>query len=240
MPGKRNKAKPASSQARGRYYANPAAHGSVNRQFTMPMSVSFPKNCIGFPDRLCTVLKYSQNNLFGAGSPIPTAQQFAINSAYDPDSSGAGHQPSFFDTFASVYGRYFVKAFKIEVEILNQSSSIGVFAVVNYCDQNIAANTVEQIIEAKYSKYSTLSVSTGNSAMVKISLPWMETMKLMGTPGLEADDNMYAAVNANPADIAWALIKMASVDGTTNMSAYGRTIIYQEVVFKDLLPQISS
>jgi len=237
---KRGKAK------RGRAFASnnrqerlPPAN-MTSAQFNMPMTVSFPKNVIGFPDRLQTILKYSQQNTYGGASPTPTAQIFALNSAYDPDSSGAGHQPSFYDTFSAVYGRYFVKAFKLEVEIINLNAGIGIFAVANYADQNISGNTVEQIVEAKYSKWTTLSVNTGNKAVAKISLPWMSTMKLMGQPGTEADDNMYAQYNASPSDVAWGAIKMAAVDGVTNMQAIGRVTLLQEVIFKDLLPQISS
>lgn len=210
------------------------------RQFALPMTVTFPANLVGFPDRLVTILKYSENYTFNSGTATPSAQVWALNSAYDPNNSGVGHQPSFYDTFSSVYGRYFVRRFKIEVQIENTTATVGLYAVCNYSDQSISGNSVEQIIEAKYSKYQTLSLPTGNAAVKSIIMPWMSSMKIMGQPNTEADDNMYAGVASNPSDIAWGVLKMCSVDNATAMTAIARVVIYQEVVFKDLLPQISS
>lgn len=203
------------------------------------MTVTFPRNVIGFPDRLVTVLKYSESYSF-SGSPNPAAQRWTVNSAFDPNSTGAGHQPSYYDTFQAIYGRYFVRHFHVEIELVNHTSTCGVFAVAAYADIDISGNTVEQIIEAKYSVYKALGFSTGSSQVVKISLPWMSTLKLMGQPFAEADDNMYAAVNANPADFAHCFMKVAADDASTNVSLIARVVLYQEVVFKDLLTQVSS
>jgi len=71
-------------------------------------------------------------------------------------------------------------------------------------------------------------------------MPWMTQLKLMGSPLPEADDNMYAAVSASPADVAWCHTKLAASDGSTTMTAIVKTAIYFEVIFKDLLPQITS
>lgn len=209
------------------------------RQFNMPMTVTFPKNIIGFPDRLVTILKYSENYTF-TGSATPAAQVWSINSAFDPNFTGTGHQPSFYDTFQSVYGRYFVRHFKLDLEVTATNPNVSTYVVANYADQSIAANTVEQIIEAKYSVFKVLGITNSGKSTQLISLPWMSTMKLMGQPGTEADDNMYSVVSASPADVAWALVKGAAVDGTTSTSFMVRAVIYQEIVFKDLLPQISS
>lgn len=211
----------------------------ARRQFNMPVTASFPPNCIGFPDRLITILKYSESYTFSA-SATPAAQAWLANSAFDPNYTGVGHQPSFYDTFAAVYGRYFVRQFKVEVDIDNQSGAIAVFAAVGYADQNISANTVEQIIEAKYTKYDTVGISSSGTSVRRIVMPWMSAAKLMGQPFTEADDNMYATVGANPADVAWSFLKVAAVDGATAVNVIARVVIYMEICFKDLLPQVSS
>lgn len=207
-------------------------------QFSPPMTVSFPKNCVGFPDRLITILKYSQQTS-ASGSATPSAQAWIVNSCYDPDATGTGHQPSFFDTLSSVYARYYVRAFKLEVDFSNHTTTAGAFVVCGYSDQNITPNTVEQLVEARYSQMKTLGFNVG-PAVKRISLPWMTTQQLMGQPFAEADDNMYAGTGASPTDTAWGYTKCAADDGSTNVAIDMRTILYQEVVFKDLLPQISS
>lgn len=208
-------------------------------QFKPPISITFPPTIIGFPDRLITILKYSESYTFN-GSAAPAAQQWTVNSAFDPNNTGVGHQPSFYDTFSAIYARYFVRAFKVDISVNNHATTAGAYVVAGYSDVQIAANTVEQLIEAKYAKYVLLGESTGAGNVRTISLPWMSSQKLMGQPFTEADDNMYAAFNASPTDTAWSYLKVAADDGTTTVGVLARVVIHMEICFKDLLPQVSS
>lgn len=207
-------------------------------QFSAPVSVVFPDKVIGFPDRLETTLRYVESYTFGS-SATPAAQVWNLNSCFDPNSTGVGHQPSYYDTFSGVYGRYFVKAFKVKVQLVQQLN-VGVFGVIGYTDQAISSNSVEQISEAKYSMPFFLAPSGSGEASREIELPWMSTGQLMGQPYTEADDNMYAAVGGSPTDTAWGHLKLAAMDGTTTISVYARVVIHFRVIFKDLLPQVSS
>lgn len=209
-------------------------------QFAEPTTVAFPRNVIGFPDRLCTILKYAQN-YNNAASATPSAQVWALNSAFDPDNSGVGHQPSYFDTFAAIYGRYFVKAFKMEMVFSQaQTATVPTEWVALYSDVNTSPNTVEQLIESKYAVNGILALPTAGGCVKKVSLPWMSSAKLMGQPFTEADDNMYSAVSASPGDTAWGIVKVQAQDGATNVACRVRATIYMEIVFKDLLTQVSS
>jgi len=90
-------------------------------QFKPPISITFPPTIIGFPDRLITILKYSESYTFN-GSAAPAAQQWTVNSAFDPNNTGVGHQPSFYDTFSAIYARYFVRAFKVDISVNNHAT----------------------------------------------------------------------------------------------------------------------
>jgi hypothetical protein len=204
-------------------------------QFAPPVSVSFPPNCIGFPDRLTTILKYVEVNTH-TGSATPSAQAWACNSAYDPNFSGSGHQPSFFDNFSAIYGRYFVRTFKVELEITNTLATTAVEAVCVYSDVSVTGSTVDQISESKYSKWCTVGLSTSGTSVRRITMPWMSSAKLMGQPFTEADDNMYSDIGSGPIDTAFCITKLAAVDGITTMTAIVKTSIFMEVVFKDLTP----
>lgn len=204
-------------------------------QFAPPVSVSFPPNCIGFPDRLTTILKYVEVNTF-TGSATPSAQSWAVNSAYDPNFSGGGHQPSFYDNFSAVYGRYFVRTFKVEIEITNTLTTTAVEAACVYSDVSVSGSTVDQLSESKYSKWCAVGVANSGTSVRRINMPWMSSAKIMGQPYTEADDNMYSDIGAGPADTAFCVVKLAAVDGLTTMTAIVKTSIFMEVVFKDLTP----
>ena len=226
---------------RRRGLASTAINPASNANFRSPTTVSFPKTIYGLPDRIVTTLKYSQMINF-TGSASPTAQVFAINSCFDPDNSGTGHQPSYFDKIAAVYARYFVSEACLDVTISNESATVPINYAVVYSDQNIGANSVEELSEAQYSKYGIIGVLSSNPVK-RVTLPPMSMAKLMGTAPkdiLEADDNMYAGVGASPADVAWGIIRLGSTDLTTAITARARCVLTMRVAFKDLLTQSSS
>jgi len=203
------------------------------------MTVSLPRNIVGFADRTITTLKYSESYSFSA-SPTPAAQVWLVNSCFDPNLTGVGHQPSYYDTYSVVYNRYFVQEFKVIVYLTNHTTTCGLFAVLATADQNQSGNTVEQIAEAKYSILKMAGFAASGAATLRLELPWLSQMQLMGQPYTEADDNMYALITASPADQLFAYLKVAADDAATNVSVIARVELYQRVVFKDLLTQVSS
>jgi len=58
------------------------------------------------PQRYIATMKYSQTFLLSDVSPGWT---FNLNSIFDPDRTGTGHQPYGHDTFQTLYNRYRVK-----------------------------------------------------------------------------------------------------------------------------------
>jgi len=206
------------------------------RQFSGPWTSSFGAN-IGFPDRLKCLLKYSEVGTF-TGSAAPSGQVFQVNSLFDPNLSGTGHQPSYFDTIKAVYGRYCVQGATVEVEIMN-GSGVGIFVASLYSDINIGADSVEQMTEARHCKNFSVGINSG-MGNARNSLPYMDFRKLMGQPVLESDSNMYTDVGSTPTDVCYWIFKAVAADGSTTMSANWKATIIFDCIFKDLLPQISS
>ena len=118
--------------------------------FRSPTAVVFPRSIFGLPDKLVTTLKYSQMINF-TGSASPTAQVFAVNSAFDPDFSGTGHQPSYYDKIAAVYARYFVESFDLDVTISNESATVPINYAICY-----STKILEQILLKSCQRLSIL------------------------------------------------------------------------------------
>ncbi len=67
-----------------------------------------------------------------SGNTSGTAQIWRLNSAYDPDYSGAGHQPRFYDQICSLgYAEYLVKRARIDLTFSDPSSD-GMYVAVGY------------------------------------------------------------------------------------------------------------
>lgn len=95
------------------------------------------------PDQLKTRLRYCQTNqplVITAG--VPTVRQYLLNSVFDPDVTGVGHQPFGRDQIVSLgYTKYCVTAAKYAVitECTNPSVS-----TANYGSSDVFAESVDQ------------------------------------------------------------------------------------------------
>lgn len=198
--------------------------------WSKPTSLVF--NGIGFPDRYSTHLRYTESVSL-TGSSAPAAQVFRMNSCFDPDLTGTGTQPTYFDQLSTVYGIYCVIGALAYVEFINPSTTESFYTACVFSDQNISSLSVEALTETKYMKSNQVSYSPGPNR-IKVSMPYMRTAQIMGQKEIESDANMYAGIGSNPNDQWFLIIKIAATDGVTSISGNIRVEILYHVIFKDL------
>lgn len=95
---------------------------------------------IGFPATTTCKLVYS--DYFSVNvTATPTIYSIRANGLYDPNQTSTGHQPMFFDTYASIYDHYVVTAADIKAtfypeEITNGTSQFGTVVGIKLDDDN--------------------------------------------------------------------------------------------------------
>lgn len=219
------------SKAQKKALAAPGNNPNSNSFFKGRVTANFGPN-IGFPDRLKCRLKYSETITF-SGSATPAAVVFAVNSLFDPNFSGVGHQPSQFDVLTLIYLRYLVEGVEATIELSNTTSTMSATTVAAYSDQNTSSQTVESLSESRYCKGIMLGAAGSNNTK-RINMPFVKMARLMGSKYLEGDDNMYAPVSASPADLGYLIVKAAASDGVTTIVVLCRVTLVFNCVFKDL------
>lgn len=216
----------------------PNVNSMVNNARSSPQILGTFKT-IGFPDEYRCTLKYSMSRSMGGSTGAIIAQEFRANSLFDPDFTNAGHQPDFFDQLSLVYGRYYVKAAQIRCQFVNTSATMPIRFIVTASDQSISAlGNMDNLDEAVYSKQVILP--SINSPQQTVTSPMLATSKMMGQKETEPDDNMYAAVGANPTDVWWYEINAQSIDLTSTSFGYVLVTMLFECMFKDLTTPASS
>jgi len=120
--------------------------------------------------------------------------QFNLNSTYDPDRSGGGHQPYGRDQLATLYNRYRVFGVSYAISFLSPDSSAKV--AVNASNQSITPANVSAVIEQPQTKWA-IQYPGGAQKVIKgyVNLP-----KLTGLTKTQymSDDRYQASINDNP------------------------------------------
>lgn len=162
-----------------------------------------PVGRTGLGNRTFVKLVYSQK-INGGGTTLGTAGtlQFNLNSLFDPDRTGVGHQPMGFDQLAALYERYIVTRAEYKLTMVNSSTTQNTIYVINVSDAVTTSPDMEQYIEQGNCRVGMLTTANGGDAQVKLS----GMVNLWELQGLDYSEYMSsngsdALVSANPTDI---------------------------------------
>lgn len=161
-----------------------------------------------FPDSFITRFRYVEDFLqtssVGANFNV---WQWRMNSLYDPNVSGGGHQPRGFDQLcgaAAPYSKYRVFAFTYRVSCTTYDSATGtqrdsMFICEPTNGATIPGSTIEDVLEHPRAKYK-MQAENAPTVVLKghVSLP-----KLAGRTRAQymADSDLYAAnYNSSPGE----------------------------------------
>lgn len=186
---------------------------------------------LAFPDRLSTVLTYA-DNAQTAGVPTYATRYWALNSVYDPDATGAGHQPRFFDQYAAIYARYLVT--KVEVNIaVRQRVSHGIGLVV--LPTNGIPTLTPSLFPAEFRRASFPVITSSNQPPAV----YAATLHPHAIAGVTrevymADDRFQSGVGSNPTEVMNLGAYMYSLDATTSLDVEWSTVLKYHVDFFDL------
>lgn len=161
------------------------------------------------PQRYICKMKYCETNVSGA---LNGQYVYNINSVYDPDRTGIGHQPYGFDNLANLYNRYRVIkcGWRIESPLGDTDSPRSIHAIASN-DPSITWGTASYIRENPRCKYIT--VVPGGTA--KTLSGWVTMPSLTGrtTAQYMADDRYQAQVTTSPAEEALLYVFVSNVNG---------------------------
>lgn len=142
----------------------------------------------------------------------PEGYRFSLNSVFDPDSSGVGHQPLGHDEMAALYSKYKVLGARITARFfwlntlsVGQAHRVGIY----FDDDTTLPSSQFQISEKNHNRCSAI-LPPNAEAMRTVSCNWSgkkwfkENWITDGTTGV---------FGANPATMAYAFVWVNSMDG---------------------------
>lgn len=118
------------------------SYKSKKKKRSVRTVTTIPKYAIGFPDTYRCKLKYIDTYDIATDSTTKLEQyNWRLNSAYDPDFTGIGHQPTYFDELSQIYHKYRVLGAHVKCTIFNKNSSTPVW--VNFYNTSQSSGVSE-------------------------------------------------------------------------------------------------
>ncbi len=95
-------------------------------------------SAVPLPPRFRTKLRYSETATFttGALGVVGTGQLWRLNSLFDPNQTGVGHQPYGFDQLAAMYAKYLVRGAKWVITVMTPGASADIFVHCQVADSD--------------------------------------------------------------------------------------------------------
>lgn len=182
----------------------------------------------GFAPSMLVRLKYVETFSLDPSGTISLSQVFRANSLFDPNFTGAGHQPSNFDRLSAIYDRYTVLGAKIQVYPValgvTAASTPPVVALhlSEAGDDLNSAYTAGGLSNVLEQPRLSRSVSyIGNPALIQ--KPLMNTFsakKFFSTPNVVGTTPYSADVGGNPAEGAFFEFIAMSPNDSSDPASY--------------------
>lgn len=140
---------------------------------------------------------------------------FSLSSLYDPDFTGAGHQPAGFDQIMAIYEQFQVISVKYRIVITNQDGTEGAIHGVSVCDVSTTNPDARVYIENGQTQWN---VTTGNTQCGPSVSTFCGVVDLPKSHGLSysqymGDDVYKGSASASPTENMFLHVWAASSAG---------------------------
>jgi len=193
-----------------------------------------PRNA--FPSSMRQTLKYSAINTLTSGTGLMGTQQaYLLNSIYDPDYTGGGHQPYGHDQMALIYNKYRVLSARVELVFTTPGAANDLICVAAPSSNTSGGMTglpLYQIQEWPNCQYGIMSSSGERRVVLKNKFDLAELLGVSKATYL-AGDEYEGTFGASPSKNLFYIFNMGAVDGTGSETCKVHVLIYYDVLFYD-------
>lgn len=183
------------------------------------------------PQRFVTKLKYSEV-VTTAGVNAQYAMN--LNSLFDPNRTGSGHQPYGYDVLALLYNRYRVISCGYRLQLALGTTTVPVVLTAISANENLTATTASEIRENPRAKY--LVQNPGAGAMTLHSKTYIPSLVGRNKAQYMADDRYQSTVISSPDELAVLAIQTFSGADAPLTGVQVQVLMEYTVEFFDVKP----
>lgn len=184
-----------------------------------------------FPTQVTKTLTYCENisifSTLGAAGNI----RMVANGLFDPNQSGLGHQPRYFDQLMAIYNHYVVIESEITVTLVapaTNQNSVGIAALFIDDDATAGISPLDIIGE----RPGAIVYTRNNSidSFPTMSLKWKAANVFSGNP--QSKSELTGSASANPSEQSVFFVYFNDTSGTSTTVRAQVTIKYKCVFFE--------
>jgi len=184
----------------------------------------------GVADSVRTTLSYSDVISIMPGGVVGQ-YTFRGNSCFDPDYTSGGHQPQYYDQFATLYTRYRVYGSRITVSAINEQVGSALRVTIIPSSEITTFTSSTYSLEHPYARpLKLLGVGGLMSAQASCA---MATAKILGLRSREILDQDYSALTSATPSSVWYWQIVAQDLSAENVQASMQVLITYDVEFYD-------
>lgn len=207
------------------------------RRSSIPRQVSVDLG-LGFPRQLKITHRYAESFDLTSTSGTVAYYNFKANGMYDPNTTGTGHQPLYFDELSGIYNHYMVVGSKITYTFGAMSATNGgarMAAFIN--DDNTQTPTnINNVVEQSSGSRVVVLPYGASYQPGPVTLYW-SARKEFGATGL-SKDSITGSPSADPVDQSqFTLALQADGAGTVTV---GFTVVIEYIAIWFETKDISS
>jgi len=199
-----------------------------------------------FPNAVRKRFRYAETYAFttGAAGIAGTQQAMGLNTLFDPNVTGVGHQPYGFDQFAAFYGKYRVDRVTVDVlwNTIGSTAEVACLHILQPPSGGITLTGVTTDRAAEIPQVLTCVLSpSGNTRTQRIRFS-CSCAELCGVSQqkYEDDPNYSALISANPSLLCYLNMAISSYSGSAGEAATAQVVIEFEAYMWERIVQAQS
>jgi len=164
---------------------------------------------LGFPKRMVMTHKYVELINLTSTSGVIQKYLYSANGMYDPNITGTGHQPTYFDQMSALYNHYTVIGSKIKVRVTPVATNEDVSYVGMYLDDDTTTtNIIDTSTLGEATKGTVRQIPPNSNNSYYFSGKWSAKKTFGGS--ILGNDNLQGNIAANPTEQSyWVLASQA-------------------------------
>jgi hypothetical protein len=168
-------------------------------------------------------------------------QVLRCGGAFDPDSSGVGHQPMGFDEWATFYQSYLVVASRVYADfcLTDTTTTPVLVGVVRTASSSLSQTLSQEFMEQGACKYALLSPSVSGPVVKSMVLDYDAKREYSLDKVKDNESRIGAYTTANPSEDMYFCLWNQSLDQSTTSAVSVNYRIEYDIIFSEpkLLPQ---